>query len=257
MADLKILSINGVGYNVGFSTNDFSNEAKAKLDGIAEGAQVNVLEGVQVNGAALAIANKLVNILITSGSANGTISVNGIDVAIKGLAALAYKAEISEAELSAALKAVIDAKAEQSSVDTLSGKIDVLNGTGEGSVSKAITDAFNDFATKVTDDGVVNSYKELIDWVATHGSEASEMAGAITAIQSILAGIGGDEEPATVKAAIEAGLTGKVDKVEGYGLSKNDFTDALKEKLDGISLNANKIEFSYNGDTETLIITTN
>lgn len=255
MADLKILSINGVGYNVGFSTNDFSNEAKAKLDGIAEGAQVNVLEGVQVNGAALAIANKLVDILITSGSANGTISVNGVDVAIKGLAALAYKAEISEAELSAALKAVIDAKAEQSSVDTLSGKIDVLNGTGEGSVSKAITDAFNDFATKVTDDGVVNSYKELIDWAATHGSEAAEMAGAISAIQAILAGIGGADEPATVKAAIEAGLAGKVDKVEGYGLSKNDFTDALKTKLEGIAEGATKVSHSYDAETFTLAIT--
>lgn len=255
MADLKILSINGVSYNVGFSTNDFTNEAKSKLDGIAEGAQVNVLEGVQVNGAALAIANKMVDIVIASGATNGSLSVNGVDVAVKGLAAMAFKAEISEAELSAALKAVIDAKAEQTDVDTLSGKIDVLNGTGAGSVSKAITDAINDFATKVTDDGVVNSYKELIDWVATHGSEATEMAGAITDIQNILAGIGGAEEPATVKAAIEAAVSGKVDKVEGYGLSKNDFTDALKAKLDGIAEGATKVTSSYDAESFTLAIT--
>lgn len=177
---------------------------KSKLDGVAEGAQVNVLEGVKVNGTALAIAGKLVDILIASGATNGTLSVNGVDVAVKGLAALAYKAEVSEAELSAALKAVIDAKAAQTDVDALSGKIDVLNGTGAGSVSKAITDAFNDFATKVSDDGVVNSYKELIDWAATHGSEATEMTAAITSLQNLLAGIGGVDEPATVKAAIEA-----------------------------------------------------
>lgn len=39
-----------------------SKEDKAKLDGIAVGAQVNVLEGVQVNGADVAIADKKVNI---------------------------------------------------------------------------------------------------------------------------------------------------------------------------------------------------
>lgn len=86
--------------------------------------------------------------------------------------------------------------------------IDVLNGTGAGSVDKKIDDAFNDFATKVSDDNVVNSYKELIDWVAQHGPEAAEMADAITALQNILDGIGGEGEKATVVAyvtdAIEA-----------------------------------------------------
>lgn len=84
--------------------------------------------------------------------------------------------------------------------------IDVLNGTGAGSVDKKITDAFNNFATKVTDDGVVNSYKELIDWAATHGAEAAEMAGAITALQNILAGIGGEGESATVVAYVQAAI---------------------------------------------------
>ncbi len=80
--------------------------------------------------------------------------------------------------------------------------IGVLNGSGEGSVDKKITDAFNDFATKVSDDGVVNSYKELIDWAATHGSEAAQMAGEITKLQAILQGIGGEGESATVVAYV-------------------------------------------------------
>lgn len=84
--------------------------------------------------------------------------------------------------------------------------IGVLNGAGEGSVDKKITDAFNDFATKVTDDGVVNSYKELIDWAATHGAEAAEMAAAITALENILDGIGGVDEPATVVAYVSAAI---------------------------------------------------
>lgn len=80
--------------------------------------------------------------------------------------------------------------------------IGVLNGSGEGSVDKKITDVFNDFATKVSDDGVVNSYKELIDWAATHGAEAATMAGEITALKNILKGIGGTGESATVVAYV-------------------------------------------------------
>ena len=63
------------------------------------GAQANVLEGVKVNGVALAIAEKMVDILVATGSKNGSISVAGTDVAIKGLAALAYKAKISQSDL--------------------------------------------------------------------------------------------------------------------------------------------------------------
>lgn len=100
----------------------------------------------------------------------------------------------------AAAQALTDAKT------YADGLVAGLNGTGAGSVDKKITDAFNDFATKVTDDGVVNSYKELIDWAATHGAEAAEMAGAITALQNILAGIGGEGESATVVAYVQAAI---------------------------------------------------
>lgn len=56
-------------------------------------------------------------------------------------------------------------------IDVLEEAISVLNGEGEGSVQKQITDALNDFATKVSDDNVVNNFKELIDYVAAHGQE--------------------------------------------------------------------------------------
>ena len=129
--------------------------------------------------------------------------------------------------------------------------IAVLNGDGEGSVDKKITDAFNDFSTKVTDDAVVNSYKELIDWAATHGAEAAEMAAAITAIENILAGIGGDGESATVVAYVSAAidalkigdyakvadltaLAGRVTTAEGEidALQADSHTHANKAELD-------------------------
>ena len=278
MADLKVTRfvIGGESFVIPAAASDqaglMSPEDFNKLAGISAGAEANVLEGVKVNGVALSIASKIVDILIATGSTNGTISVQGTDVPIKGLAALAYKANISADELDAALKAVIDAKAESSEVSTLSGKIDTLNGTGSGSVSKAITDAFNDFATKVSDDGVVNSYKELIDWAAEHGGEAAQMTAAITNIENLLTGIGGEGDPATVKAAIAAAindlnignyytktevdtaLNGKVSKEDGKGLSQNDFTNAFKSKLDGIQAGATANTVAYDAATQTVTL---
>lgn len=48
----------------GLSTNDYTNEEKSKLAGIAEGAQVNVLEGVKVNGVALTATDKAVDVTV-------------------------------------------------------------------------------------------------------------------------------------------------------------------------------------------------
>jgi len=278
MADLKVTRfvIGGESFVIPAAASDqaglMSPEDFNKLAGISAGAEANVLEGVKVNGVALSIASKIVDILIATGSTNGTISVQGTDVPIRGLAALAYKANVSADELDAALKAVIDAKAESSEVSTLSGKIDTLNGTGAGSVSKAITDAFNDFATKVSDDGVVNSYKELIDWAAKHGGEAAQMTAAITNIENLLTGIGGEGDPATVKAAIAAAindlnignyytktevdtaLNGKVSKEDGKGLSQNDFTNAFKSKLDGIQDGATANTVAYDAATQSVTL---
>ncbi len=167
----------------------------ARLDVLESGT----LTGIKVNGAVVAAVNRIVDILIASGTANGTIAVAGVDVAVKGLAALAYKANVSKDDLADALKAEIDAKAKQADLDTLTG-------TGDGSIQKMIDDAFNDFSTKVTDDNVVNSYKELIDWVAAHGSEATEMAAGIsankTAIENLKKFVGELPEGATSTTVI-------------------------------------------------------
>lgn len=58
----------------GLSTNDFTNALKTKLEGIAEGAQVNKLESVKLNGTELTIdANKAVNVTaVTAIKVQGT-----------------------------------------------------------------------------------------------------------------------------------------------------------------------------------------
>lgn len=169
-------------------------------DLVTAGGEPNKLEGIKVNGTLLALTDKIADILIAEGKTNGTISANGVDIPVHGLAALAYKSEVAESDLAAALKAIIDAKAKQADLDTLTGD-------GEGSISKMIDAAINKFATDVTDDNVVNSYKELIDWVAKHGPEATKMAGGIsenkTAIADLKTLVGTLPEGATSTTVVD------------------------------------------------------
>lgn len=103
----------------------------ADVEGIvAVGGEANILEGVKVNGQALAITDKMVDILIASGEENGTISVNGAAVAITGLASLAYKSEITEAELGEALKASIAAKATNADLEALTVRVGNIEAAG-------------------------------------------------------------------------------------------------------------------------------
>lgn len=218
---------------------------------ITTGGEPNKLEGVKVNGVALAIADKMVDLLIATGTENGTVKVNNVDIPIKGLAALAYKAQVSKEDLDTALTLVLDGKAEQSALDAVKGDVDTLKGTGEGSVKKQIDDAINEFANNITEDGVVNSFKELVDWAATHGSEAAEMAASITSVKNLVGTLPEDANSDTVveyiaeavnalKAEVTTSLSKKVDAVEGSRL----MTNAEGEKLSDIADNATKVEKS-------------
>lgn len=112
-----------------------------------------------------------------------------------------------------------------------------MDGTGEGTVDAKIDAKINDFANKISEDGTVNTFKELVDYVAAHGSETADMAADITALQGLVGNT-------SVASQIIEAVSGKVDAVPGKGLSTNDFTDTLLNKLNGIesSAQANKIE---------------
>lgn len=67
----------------GLSTNDYTTSEKTKLSGIASGAQVNTLEGIQKNGTTVTITNKIANISVptkTSDITNdsGFITINDV-----------------------------------------------------------------------------------------------------------------------------------------------------------------------------------
>ena len=157
---------------------------------------VNVLESVKVNGVALAIAQKAVDILIATGGANGTLAVNGTDVAIKGLAALAYKAQVSQTDLDTALKAVV------TSVGTLIG-----SDTGKS----ARTIANEELAAQLIPESAQESLDtlgEIAAWIQEHPGDAATMNAAIAKLQGIVDGIGDEgDDYATVLAAIEGKIS--------------------------------------------------
>ncbi len=127
-------------------------------------------------------------------------------------------------------------------VEAVEGAVDVLNGDGnvEGSVKQIVDEAINQFATNVTDDKVVNSYKELIDYVAEHGSEAATMAADITSLKGLVGNT-------SVEDQIAAAVADKVVAEEGKSL----VADTLIAKLEGIKedAQANVIESIKVGDT--------
>lgn len=103
-------------------------------------------------------------------------------------------------------------------IEGIKSRLATLEGEGEGSVKKiaeAAADArVNKFATDISDDGTVNTFKELVDYVADHGTEAADMAADILALQGLV----GETAVATqIVEKIDEAL--KVDGVDKYALA--------------------------------------
>lgn len=60
----------------GLTTNDFTNELKNKLDGIAPGAQTNIIEKITVNGVEASVTEKNVILTIPTGALASMDSVD-------------------------------------------------------------------------------------------------------------------------------------------------------------------------------------
>ena len=91
--DKKVDKVSGKG----LSTNDYTNDEKTKLEGIAVNAQVNVIETVKVNGVALTPTAKAVDVTVPTG-------------------ALASKNKVYETDLVDALATKINGKLDASAV---------------------------------------------------------------------------------------------------------------------------------------------
>lgn len=196
-----------------------AQRTKGEIDKVDSKALV----GVKVNGAALSIAEKMVDILIATGTTNGTLAVNGRDVTVKGLAALAYKAQVSEDDLDTALRAVLNGKASATDLATLVG-----SDTGKS----ARTIANEELAKQLIPEGAqesLDTLTEIAQWIQDHPNDAAAMNTALGKLQAIVDGIGGEEDDyATVMAAIEgkiaaamAGIVQDATKVEKSEINGN------------------------------------
>lgn len=157
----------------------------------------------------LAIAEKMVDILIATGATNGTLAVNGVNVAVKGLAALAYKAQVSESDLDTALKAVLDAKASGADLATLIGE-----DTGKSARTIANEELTKQLIPESAKDSL-NTLTEIAQWIQDHPDDASAMNAAIAKLNGIVAGIGGDSDTyATIIAAIDGKIAEAINGIE-------------------------------------------
>lgn len=184
-----------------------------------------------------------------------------IDGQIGGLGTLAGKSEVAYDDLATALKALIDGKADGTTVATLVGEDTgkSVRAISAEEVAKIVAGA----------DESYNTLKEIADWIMSDSTGAAKMANDITRLDAILDGIGGDGEQATVVAYVEAmiaalgiadyaktadvnaELAKKVDKVDGSRLMTNEEAT----KLAGIAAGAqvNVIEkIKVNGVEQTV-----
>lgn len=234
LADLKAL---------GTKQKEVADALAARVDTLENvGSQANVLEGVKVNGTALAIANKMVDILIATGSKNGSISVNGDDVAIKGLAALAFKAKVSQSDLDDALAAVLEGKADKAT--TLDG-YGITNAYTKDEINAKISAVYKPAGSVV--------FAELPALSESILGNVYNVTDAFTTTANFVEGAGNKYPKGTNVVVVKVGdaykydvlagfvdLSGYVEKEAGKGLSDENFTAALKDKLDGIAAGANK-----------------
>lgn len=171
-----------------FATKAEHNALKTQVENlVTAGGEPNKLEGVKVNGAALTIAEKIVDILIASGTSNGSIAVNGVDVMVKGLAALAFKANVSESDLDTALKAVIDAKAASADLEALSGKVTTLIGSDANKSARTI--ANEELAKQLIPENAkesLDTLSEIAAWIQEHPDDASALNIAISNLQTLV-----------------------------------------------------------------------
>ena len=200
----------------GLSTNDFTTGEKTKLAAIDSGAQVNVIETVKVDGSALSVNNKSVNIVLSGKVdtvAGKGLSTNDYTTAEKTkLAGIdsGAQANVIETVKVNGNPLVPSLKAVDITVPDISGKVDKVTGK-QLSTNDYTTSDLNKL-TAIEDNAQVNK----IEKVKVNGT-------ALTISSS--------------DKSVNIDISGKVDKVNGKQLSTEDYTTAEKRKLAALSDN--------------------
>ena len=116
--------------------------------------------------------------------------------------------------------------------------IATLNGDGDGSVKKAVDDAINAFAEDVSNNDVVDTFKELVDYVAEHAPEAANMAADITTLYGYV----GDK-------TVEAQIVSKLDTLNiEDGAQVNDI-ESISMNGTALSIADKNVNIPVGGDS--------
>jgi hypothetical protein len=126
----------------------------------------------------------------------------------------------------------------KASIKSNADAIATLNGDDTG---KSARDISAEEVAKIVAgaDESLDTLKEIADWISSHKDDASAMNSAITALEAIVAGIGGDGEKATVVAYV----TDAIDALKIGDYAKAADLTALAERvttLEGKATNVKK-----------------
>lgn len=106
--------------------------------------------------------------------------------------------------------------------------IEVLNGTEvvTGSVANTVAKAINDWAEKATENDTIDTFKELIDYAATHGSEYSTLAGVVQGHTTAIETLNGEGAGSVAKTVADA--------VADEAVLRQNADTALGQRIDAI-----------------------
>lgn len=215
---------------MGLSHNDFTDSLATKLNNIAASAQVNVIETVKVDGTALPVTNKAVDITL-SGKVD---KVAGMGLSHEDFTS-AYKNRVNNAFMASG--GTISGNVVVKQLDAFAvenNRIDVIDYNNNGVTIDPYRISFRNFDDgttflQVTTAGLADGRNNHFNLPDVYGYDNSYTL-------------------ATTDDVI-AETSGKVDKVDGMGLSHNDFTDEAVAKVSGA--------FQTSGGTVTGITTFN
>ena len=218
----------------GLSANDFTDTLKTKLDGIASGANKTVVDASLSTTSTNPVQNKVINTALgnkvdkVSGKGLSTNDFTGeLKTKLEGIEEGAEKNYIvyngargyTEEELIGHLVSIYS---ELNSSEKIVVSITNTSGGSSENINYAYLfekSDYSDFETNKT------TYKFKL-----YDTNYNIYTASITNLPTN-----------TYTYEVENLLNNKVDKVSGKGLSTNDFTTALKEKLEGITAGATKI----------------
>ena len=294
----QIISTEGA-YDAKGSAAQALKDAKAYTDALANGAVKANTDAISAMDTRMGAAAASITTLTGADTVEGSVAkalkdakayADGKDAAIAAAKKAGDDAQVDVDALEAKVgtvpgnKTIVEMIADAQSaatyddtalkgrVSTVEGKVTTLVGSDENKSARAI--ASEEVAKIVAGaDASYDTLKEIADWISNHKTDATAMNSAITALEGIVDGIGGEGEKATVveyvtdaiaalkigdyaKAADLTALAGRVTTLEGkahehankalldtYTQTEADLADAVSKKhehsnktvLDGIT----------------------